>query len=113
MSDQITPMNIAVTTTPRNCMIAAAIAHCEGYFSVKSIAFRQNNPGNIRATPLSYKTYVSKQTGWSALLADIHANEGKTLREFITKYAPPSENNTDVYLNVMVLLTGIQPDDAI
>jgi len=33
-----------------------------------------------------------------------------TLRKFIAKYAPPSENLTDVYISAVSKRTGIDPD---
>jgi hypothetical protein len=51
--------------------------------------------------------------GFIALVWDIEANRGKTLRAFIAKYAPPNENNTSLYLQVVSTLSGIGEDEIL
>jgi hypothetical protein len=50
---------------------------------------------------------------FEALVADIAANTGKPLGAFIAKYAPPSENETSEYLQVVSTLSGIGPDELL
>lgn len=49
--------------------------------------------------------------GLRAGFIDIKNNVGKgiTLKSFITKYAPPSENSTDAYIQAVFKDTGIDP----
>jgi hypothetical protein len=36
-----------------------------------------------------------------------------TLREMISRYAPPSENHTGLYIDMVCNMTGIEPDEII
>jgi hypothetical protein len=36
-----------------------------------------------------------------------------TLREMISRYAPPSENHTGLYIDTVCNLTGVEPDEII
>ncbi len=99
--------------SPRYALIAAAMMHMEGYFSTKSLAFQNNNPGNIEAPGGKFIKYPTKLNGFVALVADIAANQGKTLTQFLYKYAPPSENDSDLYVSVVSQLSGVLPTDTI
>lgn len=96
--------------TPDVNLIAAAIAHMEGFYSVKSLAHRNSNPGNIEHPDGGFVVYPDPSVGWAALVADITANGGKTLRSFITRYAPPSENDTATYIQTVAAICGCSPD---
>lgn len=96
-----------MTLTTRHALIAACMMHVEGFYSTKSAAFRNRNPGNIMQFRGTLRTYDSIQDGFNALVQDIAANEGKTLAAFIAKYAPPNENDTSMYATVVSTLTGI------
>lgn len=95
----------------RYAFIAACMAHVEGYYSTGSLAFRENNPGNIGVH--NHQSYLTKLDGFTALVADIAANTGKPLREFIFKYAPPTENNSNSYLEEVSTLSGVSPDEIL
>lgn len=83
-----------------------------------------NNPGNIRAggetfagenTPAgnTFKTFVDLQHGYRAMLHILatYSNNGfKTPRQMITRWAPPSENNTEAYINAVVIQSNVSPD---
>lgn len=100
-----------------------AIAQMEGFNVSGSIAQRNNNPGNLRYAPNQvgqentvngkYATFASVQDGWDALQNYIQANQGLTLRDFIYKYAPPTENNTTNYLNWLVSQVGVAADSLV
>jgi hypothetical protein len=96
---------------PRYALLAACMAHVEGYYSVKSLAFQRNNPGNIDIH--ENRSYPTKVAGFMALHDDILANAGKTLAQFIEKYAPPSENDSVFYLHEVSTLSGIGPDEVL
>jgi len=98
---------------PRSYLLAACMAHMEGYYSTNTLAFKNNNPGNIEKPGGGFQVYPSKVNGFIALVWDIEANRGKTLRAFIAKYAPPNENNTSLYLQVVSTLSGIGEDEIL
>jgi hypothetical protein len=104
---------------PRYCLLAACVMHMEGYYSVESQAFRNHNPGNIENLPRAQATegkfivYPDALRGYCALVNDIAANAGKPLRAFIAKYAPPNENNTSEYLEVVSTLSGMPLDEVL
>lgn len=89
--------------------------------------FRNNNPGNLvyvpkrnwqgRRTPRTDKKFdefVSLDYGVSAMIKVLSENiaDGKTLKELIYKYAPPSENNTTSYLNSAMKKVGLSSVDS-
>lgn len=49
-------------------LVAAAIAHVEGFYSTKSQAFIHKNPGNLRDDSGAYATFGSIGAGWSHLV---------------------------------------------
>jgi hypothetical protein len=103
--------------------LANSIAQMEGFNTPGTIAARNNNPGNLRwaATQIGqentvngkYATFATPEEGWAALLDYISKNSGLTLRAFISKYAPPSENDTTNYLNFLSSKLGIGADSPI
>ena len=94
-------------------LLAACMMHMEGYYSTKSLAFKNCNPGNIEQPAGAYQVYAAPLDSYQALVFDIAANQGKTLREFISKYAPSTENNTSLYLDVVSTLSGIGKDETL
>lgn len=89
---------------------------------------RNNNPGNIRRTPVDWKgeisgtdkafeTFATPAEGIRAL-AKLLKNYQRvyglnTVREIITRYAPASENNTAAYIRAVAARIGVGPDDRI
>lgn len=99
--------------------LAAAIARFEGWLVPGTIARRNNNPGNLRSgkgqigtDSNGYAIFPNEQTGWDALYRqiDLDTSRGLTLQSFIAKYAPPSENATQGYLNFLVRELGVSAD---
>lgn len=102
-----------ISSSPFVAQLAQAIQTVEGYYPPGtpgypsgSIAYRSNNPGNLRSAPSSfsqvspvavagYATFTSYAVGWSALLNDISAkiNRGLTLAQFLNIYAPSGDGN--------------------
>jgi len=83
-------------------------------------AQRNNNPGNLifrgqRAAKgkdeAGFAIFPTPWEGFLALVNQIKLDQrrGLTLKQFIYKYAPPSENNTEEYL---VWLTTISPNTS-
>lgn len=84
------------------------------------IGFRNNNPGNIR-TGQSWQGAIGEQNGFvtfknmaygiraaaTVLINNISSQGNNTIEKIITKYAPPSENNTEAYINAVSNQTGI------
>lgn len=88
---------------------------------------RNNNPGNIRRTSgihyvgLSvtqedpdFFQFVSMTYGIRALMLCLMAYQKehgcKTIREFITRWAPPNENNTEAYVTQVAKYCRVLPD---
>lgn len=94
-------------------LLAAAVAHVEGFYSTKSLAFRHKNPGNMRENATTYRTYLTIESGWWALVEDILTNHDLTLAQFLSKYAPNTENDTAAYIAEVCKLTGYKPETKI
>jgi hypothetical protein len=81
------------------------------------LAVLNNNPGNLRfahqvgAMPGvgGFARFESPEAGYQALLNQIQldASRGYTLSQYITKYAPPSENDTALYIEQACQSLGI------
>lgn len=109
--------------------IAAAIQTQEGYippnakYPQGSLAYQNNNPGNIRFLKSGYNypgasqgaggfaRYPDFATGWAALQHQIQVqiNAGQNLTQFFNQYAPSFENNTPGYIASVAMQTGIDP----
>ncbi len=90
---------------------------------------RNNNPGNIRnsktkwqgevipSTDRSFKQFRSMAYGYRAMIKLLQnyskLNRCHTLRTIISRWAPPSENDTQSYIATVRKLTGIDPDKRI
>ena len=88
-----------------------------------------NNPGNIRRSRVRYKGEVqpsrdpafkqfeSPAWGYRAVFMLLHTYRVRhglrTIREMISRWAPPSENHTEVYIHAVAADTGIGPDEAL
>lgn len=92
--------------------------------SMLSRANRNNNPGNLRyagqvgATGKDAQGFAIFETpgaGWDALTRQIALDQsrGLSLGEFISKYAPASENDTQNYLNFVMSATGNLASDSL
>lgn len=90
------------------------------------LGFRNNNPGNLR-TGINWKGATGENKGFvvfenmaygiraaaTVLINNISSQGNDTIRKLITKYAPPSENNTDAYINAVAASTGFDPDASL
>lgn len=84
------------------------------------------NPGNLRLSGIRYKgevrpsrdpefrTFESMAAGYRAVFVLLHTYrvryECRTLREMLTRYAPPAENDTQAYLRFVSMRSGVAPD---
>ncbi len=87
------------------------------------------NPGNIRLSKVFYrgevqpsqdaafKQFSSMEWGYRAMfvLLDTYARRYglNTIRGMISRYAPPSENNTEAYIAAVCEWTGIAADKVL
>jgi len=91
-----------------------------------SLADRNMNPGNIRPAGFmgetgvnsGYSTYASPEFGLRAMskLSDTYSDKGiGTVRDYINRYAPPSDNNenNEAYANMVAQALGVGVDDPV
>lgn len=107
-------------TAPSAAKIAAAVALAPGAVVIprlgNQLAYRNNNPGNLRfagqtgavSGDKGFARFESPEAGYQALMGQINrdSNRGLNLGQFVNKYAPPSENDTATYLEQMISATG-------
>ena len=86
--------------------------------------FRNYNPLNIRATNIDwvgktgsnkgFEVFSNPEYGYRAAAKNLYTyNERdglKSVRDLVTKWAPPSENNTNNYVDVVAKDLGVDPD---
>jgi len=78
-----------------------------------------NNFGNIRpvGSNTGFQQYDTPEAGIQAIDDQLRIygskHKVKTLREAITRWAPPSENDTDSYIKNVSQRTGLNPDEEI
>ena len=76
-----------------------------------------NQPGAIGADEKGFAIFPDQETGMNAMRRQLELDlveRGKTGREFIYKYAPPSDNNpTDAYVKNVFGELGIDPDKKV
>jgi hypothetical protein len=87
---------------------------------------RNRNPGNIRkgndwqglvlsGDDTAFDQFISPEMGFRALartLLSYRRKHGlKTPRAMISRWAPPNENQTDLYVRFVATSLGIAPDD--
>lgn len=84
------------------------------------LSFINNNPGNLKFAGQygavkgegGFAKFSSPQEGLNALVDQIRLDveRGHTLATFIGKYAPPTENNTKLYIQQATKLLGYGPE---
>lgn len=87
-----------------------------------SRGLRNNNPGNIRRSAVKYKgettgsdpafkTFETMAWGYRAMFVVLYTYQTRygcdTIRQMITRYAPPKENNTESYIRAVSLESGV------
>ena len=87
------------------------------------LGVRNNNPGNLRswgATPRDtggYAVFPTADAGLAATIQNLQAQQKlhglNTIRGIISRWAPPSENNTAAYISDMVKKTGFGADQPL
>lgn len=97
----------------------------------KTCGERNNNPGNIRPASYTWQgqtgiavcgvsgrfvVFSSPVYGIRAIVKDLRTKYGRglnTIRKIITVYAPPSENNTEAYIQQVAKSMKIGPDTVL
>jgi len=90
------------------------------------LSVRNNNPGNIRDTGIAWEGRTGSQSGFvtfatpamgvRAMTKNLYSyqNRGLTsVRQMISTWAPPSENNTNSYVNQVASAMGVDPNASI
>lgn len=101
--------------------LASLVAQEEGYGIPGAIPTTHNNPGDLRHSPHSDHSadapnaigqIDTPQNGWSDLerQLEIYAAHSMTLRAAIYAFAPPTENNSEKYLQFVCDGLGCSPD---
>jgi len=77
-----------------------------------------NNPGNLRPIGAStgFQKFATPEEGISAADKNLKAYGDRginTLRGVISRYAPPSENDTNAYIDTVAKRIGLDPDQKI
>jgi hypothetical protein len=91
-------------------------AHTKAVTSLNSLAsmlprgLRNNNPGNVRQSPgqtwsgevrggdTEFETFMGPDKGVRAIGRIMKNNQNLTVRDFLNRYAPPTENDTAAYV---------------
>lgn len=79
-------------------------------------AFRYNNPGNLKDSKTGkFIQYETPLAGVRAMEAQIRLDTARdlTVEEFVYKYAPPNENNTELYIQQLTNATGTNRNSSI
>lgn len=86
---------------------------------------RNNNPGNIRQSGVrfmgevrpsqdpAFKQFESMAWGYRTMFVVLNTYRkrgARTIGDLLTRYAPPSENDTDAYIRMVSAASGIAPD---
>lgn len=89
---------------------------------------RNNNPGNLRKTDIpwqgkvagadpAFETFATPSDGIRAMAVTLlnyqRIHQLYTLRAIITRYAPPSENDTAAYISAVGDALGILPGESL
>lgn len=94
-----------------------------------SRGLRNNNPGNIRldgvhwkgekepSTDGAFKQFTSMAWGYRAMFQTLNTYSNKhgldTIRKMISRWAPPTENDTEAYIKAISDRSGTPPDSRI
>lgn len=114
-----------------------SMAHMEGYYRQNSRPQRNNNPGDLIWSAESaafgathgdprFAVFPDALTGWNALRRWLSVPArfdakgdlvggylGATIEQAINRFAPPNENDTDTYVNVVCRYTGLKPSSTL
>lgn len=96
---------------------------------MKTRGYRNCNPGNIRknsdvfqgeicpSQDKAFKQFKSMAYGYRAVFKILTTYQQRynlnTIRQIITRWAPPEENHTDNYIKTVCDVAGMLPDDPV
>lgn len=91
---------------PARTRIAQLIARQEGFGVPGALPTRTHNPGDLTHAPgitaWDHKIGIepNDEEGWADLERQLtlYAQRGLTIRQMVSVYAPPNENDTQMYL---------------
>jgi hypothetical protein len=102
--------------------LAQLIAKREGFGIAGDIPTTHNNPGDLEHAPGEMHDtgspigeFLTVEDGWEALENQLqkYADRGLTVQDMIEVYAPPTENDTDEYLDFICEGLGCQPNTLV
>jgi hypothetical protein len=106
-------------------LLLEAMGRMEGFGKPGTRPTRNNNPGDIEygrfaiahgatGTDGRFAIFATPQAGYACMAALLgSAYAGMTIEAALNKYAPPVENNTNLYLQDILEWTGLQATDII
>jgi hypothetical protein len=106
---------------PAKTRLAQLIAREEGFGIAATIPTRDHNPGDLEHAPhlVGWDGKIGIEpdddAGWADLerQLELYAGRNMTLRQMISIYAPPSENETQRYLDFVCNALGLSPDESV
>ena len=106
---------------PAKTRLAQLIAREEGFSLAGVKPTRDHNPGDLEHAPHIYAfdgkigIEPDDDSGWADLerQLQLYASRGMTVRNMVQIYAPPSENDTQKYLNTLCEALAIAPDSLV
>ena|SRR5690348_463962 len=103
--------------------LARLIAQEEGFGKPGALPTRDNNPGDLRHSPHSdhpddpngIGVIDTPEDGWADLERQLrlYADRQMTIRAAIYQFAPPTENDSERYLNFVCDGLGCTPDTPV
>jgi hypothetical protein len=88
-----------------------------------NLARKNNNPGNLRFVGQAgavqgeggFAKFSTPEAGVQALKNQIalEVSRGHNLTSFVNKYAPPSENDTGLYIKQLASALGVSPNTSL
>lgn len=105
--------------------LLGAMARMEGFGVPGTRPTRNNNPGDLEYGKFArahgamggdprFAIFPTPQAGWLAMRALLaSAYQGQTIGFALNHYAPPGENQTNVYLKNICEWSGLKPTDII
>lgn len=97
------------------------------YMNKAPLGIRNNNPLNIRATGINWQGAIDESNGYLVFESAFHGlraaarvlrtyrlNYGLTsVEQIISRWAPPSENDTQSYINHVASKLGVPPGQSL
>lgn len=106
---------------PAKTRLAQLIAREEGFGIPGTHPTRDCNPGDLEHAPHieSWDGAIgiepNDDAGWDDLerQLQLYADRGMTLRQMVAIYAPPNENDTQIYLEMITSNLAMEPGDLV